>query len=190
MKEVLQRWRFRLLLLSIGCIFVSPLFFVIQNDVRTVLLLGGMLAALALLIINLVSGLRTALAALVAVAAGALVCWASESALTQASFHLFIWNHEEELNHAVRILERSEVQGRFYARDTCVPAMNLSDQDCRTLRELLRETGAGAFTWDGSTYFELFGRLDVRWGILYCPEGTACQGIDREHLEGPWYRWW
>lgn len=190
MKEILQRWRFRLLLPSISSVWISPLFFTIQSDVRILLLLGGTLGVIILLIANIASGRKMALAALVVVATGALLCWASGPIFIQTSFRLFIWNHEEELNHAVQILERSESHERFNAHDTCAATMNLSAQDCETLRELMRDIGASVWKRDGSTEFELYGMLDVRWGILHCPAGNACESANRQHLADSWYRWW
>lgn len=192
MREILRLWRFRLLLPSIISLCISHIFFVTHYDLFNVLLVGGLIASCLLVFINLMTNWKAGLAAVLAMMVGAILFTASEKVLKERSFHMFIQNHDDELNQAVRLLQSLDLEAhmRFSARDSCTVENGLRPDDCRMMRALMEQIEAVVWKRDGAIVFELGGMLDERWGILYCPDESLCKSGKQQHLTRAWYRWW
>jgi hypothetical protein len=197
-----RHWPYACLGVGFVGVNVSFLFFARHMDVYAGLSMGGVLLALVGFVAIVVSRRSwKAKSACFAVMVAAVVAQQfSEGALIRTSYRIYLHEHGPEL---------AELAGRLGTRrgsvrisPTSVEARHVpfDPTEKAALQELRKKTAAAYVFKDdedgsqdgGCVYFEVWGALSVRHGVIYCPGPTTPTKGDGRLGEHWWYtsRWW
>ena len=178
------------LILGILTVLLSFLFFGRRQELYQLLLISGFLVS-SVCFLWILFGSESIKSKLVwtgIVAVSIALNWGTEPFLVDASYSIYLKQHDEELAEVNEILKHK--QGDIWILRDSIRAKNgqqISSIEKQRLRQEQEKLGAYMILKTDSTiYYGLWGFLDVRLGLTYSISGRQ-PNIEYRHLTDNWF---